>query len=314
MDSIQEMVAISLIILMIIVTRIAEDMKILRPIIFISVPRLLNKIYSRLLFETLNAPGVRGFLFRRAFLSKRRNFEASGALCHSFWDALLFSKIASVFGGRIKYVICGSAPINPTVLQFLRVVLSAQVFEGYGATESSACGSITTEGDPLCGSVGFATIGGKIRLVDVPELNYSVADSPQPRGEILISGPFVFSGYYKDDNMTASTLTPDGWLQTGDIGTVDRDGRLYVIDRKKHVFKLAQGEYIAPEKLEKVYSESRFINQIFVDGDSLFSFIVAVVVPEADYIDPVIYQDKKKLERFLLEELNSIAVAQGLLK
>ena len=313
-DFIQETVPFHFPLIRMIVIRIAEDMKILRPTIFISVPRLLNKIYSKLLSETLNAPGVRGFLFRRAVLSKKRAFEASGAISHTFWDAFLFSKVAAVFGGKIKYVICGSAPINPTVLQFFRIILSAQVFEGYGATESSACGSITIEGDPLCGSVGFATIGGKIRLVDVPELNYSVSDDPQPRGEILLRGPFVFSGYYKDSEMTSATLTNDGWLRTGDIGTVDRDGRLYIIDRKKHVFKLAQGEYIAPEKLEKTYSESRFINQIFIDGDSLASFIVAIVVPEADCIDPRIYQDHEQLERFLLAELHAIAVAQGLLK
>lgn len=289
-------------------------MKILKPALFVSVPRLFNKIYTKLHAETLGASGVRGFLFRRAFLSKKNYYDSTGLLTYSFWDTLLFSKIAAVFGGNIKFVICGSAPINPTILQFFRIVLSVQVFEGYGATESSACGSITLKDDPLCGSVGFPTSGGKLRLIDVPELNYYTTDTPQPRGEVLISGPFVFKGYYKDPETTSYTLTPDGWLLTGDIGTVDKNGRLHIIDRKKHVFKLAQGEYIAPEKLEKSYSESSLISQIFIDGNSLSSFLIAIVVPDVERISPVIYEDKEKLKSLLLSELHSIAQSQGLQK
>ncbi len=260
------------------ILNILGDIQNLRPTLFISVPRLLNKIYATVKEATIGAGGMKGVLFRQAYSAKRARVEAGGDFRHGLWDRLLFSKVAGKFGGRIKYVVSGSAPINYKVLQFLRIVLSAHVFEGYGTTESSACGTITHPLDSLEGSVGVASVGGAFKLVSVPDLNYKTSDKPFPRGEILLRGPYVFRGYHKSPEQTGEALTEDGWLMTGDIGTVDAKGRLYVIDRKKHVFKLAQGEYIAPEKLERIYLECPVLSQIFIDGDSKSSFLVAVVV------------------------------------
>jgi long-chain acyl-CoA synthetase len=115
--------------------------------------------------------------------------------------------------------------------------------------------------------------------VDVEEMNYLHTDQPCPRGEIWIRGPNIFKGYFKNDKATEETLE-DGWLKTGDVGRWNPNGTLSIIDRKKNIFKLSQGEYIAAEKIELTYAKSGVVSQIFVYGNSYKSFILAVVVPQ----------------------------------
>jgi long-chain acyl-CoA synthetase len=129
-----------------------------------------------------------------------------------------------------------------------------------------------------------------MKLVSVPDMGYHAKDL---KGEIWLRGNGVFKGYFKDPEKTAETITADGWLKTGDIGVLDNYGRLYIVDRKKNLFKLAQGEYIAPEKLEISFSRSPFIAQIFVHGDSLKSELVAIVVPDMEY--SIVYAKKNGL-------------------
>jgi len=126
----------------------------------------------------------------------------------------------------------------------------------------------------------------RIRLVDVPEMDYSVSDDP-PRGELVIKGPTVFKGYYKEPEKTAEALTEDGWFSTGDCGRLNEDGTITIIDRKKNLFKLAQGEYVAAEMVEMVYGFALSVSQVWVWANSMDPFLVAVVVPSEEVVRPI---------------------------
>ncbi|GFQ00199.1 long chain acyl-coa synthetase 7 peroxisomal [Phtheirospermum japonicum] len=200
------------------------------------------------------------------------------------WDRLVFNKIKDKLGGRVRYLTSGASPLSPDVMEFLRVCFGCQVIEGYGMTETSCVISSMEEGDNLTGHVGSPNPACEIKLVDVPEMNYTSEDQPHPRGEICVRGPIVFQTYYKDEVQTREVIDDEGWLHTGDIGLWLPGGRLKIIDRKKNIFKLAQGEYIAPEKIENVYAKCKFVAQCFVYGDSLNSCLVAVVCVEPDVL------------------------------
>lgn len=149
-------------------------------------------------------------------------------------------------------MITGSAPIGGDVLTFLRAVFCCEILEGFGQTECAAGSTLTFPGDYTTGQVGAPIICNEYKLVDVPEMGYTSRD-PEPRGEICIRGHNVMKGYYKDVEKTRETITEDGWLLTGDIGKISPSGTMAIIDRKKNIFKLAQGEYVAAEKLEVVF-------------------------------------------------------------
>jgi len=177
-------------------------------------------------------------------------------------------------------MITGSAPISKDVLDFLKICFCCPIAEGYGMTETSAGSVLTVAGDPLSGHVGGPVANVKIRLKDIPEMNYLSSNNP-PEGEVCFWGPSVMKGYFKNPEKTAETIV-DGWLYSGDVGRVHPNGSIQIIDRAKNIFKLSQGEYLAPEKLENVYVQSPWIVQAWVYGDSLrdFCLLFAVVDPD----------------------------------
>ena len=142
--------------------------------------------------------------------------------------------------------------------------------------------SCSAPDDTEGGNVGPPAVVNEIKLVSVPEMNYSTSDRPFPRGEVCVRGPSVFKGHLKDEAKTREAIDEEGWLHTGDVGTWLPGGRLKIVDRKKNIFKLAQGEYVAPEKLEGVYSRSPLVAQCFVHGDSLQPSLVSICVPDPD--------------------------------
>ena len=162
-------------------------------------------------------------------------------------------------GGRVKVLLTASAPISVEVMDFLKIAFCAPILEAYGQTEGTGLEFATARDDPFSGHVGGPCEQNEFKLVDVQEMNYTSKDrdengNPKPRGEILVRGPNIIKGYYKADEKNKETFTKDGWLMSGDIGEITYPGnRLKIIDRKKNIFKLSQGEYIAPEKLEGKY-------------------------------------------------------------
>ncbi|NXY75384.1 ACSL1 ligase, partial [Glareola pratincola] len=215
------------------------------------------------------------------FASKRKEAELRSGIVrnNSFWDKVIFRKIQASLGGKVRLMVTGAAPVSASVLTFLRTALGCQFYEGYGQTECTAGCSLSLPGDWTAGHVGAPMPCSIIKLVDVQEMNYSAA---RGEGEVCVKGPNVFRGYLKDPEKTAEALDKDGWLHTGDIGKWLPNGTLKIIDRKKHIFKLAQGEYIAPEKIENVYLRCEALAQVFVHGESLQAFLVAIVIPDPE--------------------------------
>ncbi|XP_054409194.1 long-chain-fatty-acid--CoA ligase 1 isoform X2 [Pongo abelii] len=254
-----------------------DDLKVLQPTIFPVVPRLLNRMFDRI-FGQANTTLKRWLL---DFASKRKEAELRSGIIrnNSLWDRLIFHKVQSSLGGRVRLMVTGAAPVSATVLTFLRAALGCQFYEGYGQTECTAGCCLTMPGDWTAGHVGAPMPCNLIKLVDVEEMNYMAAEG---EGEVCVKGPNVFQGYLKDPAKTAEALDKDGWLHTGDIGKWLPNGTLKIIDRKKHIFKLAQGEYIAPEKIENIYVRSEPVAQVFVHGESLQAFLIAIVVPDVE--------------------------------
>eukprot|EP00192_Tetraselmis_astigmatica_P007297 CAMPEP_0117697424 /NCGR_PEP_ID=MMETSP0804-20121206/29225_1 /TAXON_ID=1074897 /ORGANISM="Tetraselmis astigmatica, Strain CCMP880" /LENGTH=695 /DNA_ID=CAMNT_0005511681 /DNA_START=84 /DNA_END=2172 /DNA_ORIENTATION=+ len=271
------------------VQTLLEDIMELKPTIFLSVPRLWNRIYDKVMAQVNSGSAVARSLFQMAYASKKAAMDSgdiSGGRLAPFWDRVVFSKIKEKLGGEVRLLGTGASPIAKEVFEFMRICFGAQVIEGYGMTETSCTISLTDPEDLQIGHVGAPVPCNEVKLVDVPEMKYTNADQPFPRGEVCVRGPNVFKGYYKAEEQTTEVLDADGWLHTGDIGMWLPGGRLKIIDRKKNIFKLAQGEYIAPEKIESVYQRCPMIAQTFVYGDSLKAELVAVVVLDPEVVLP----------------------------
>ncbi|CCX31992.1 hypothetical protein FPQ18DRAFT_321625 [Pyronema domesticum] len=255
-----------------------DDIKLLRPTTFISVPRLYNRISNAIKEGTIEAPGIKGALSRHAMKAKLENMKTTGSNKHALYDTIWANKVKAAIGfDRCRGMVSGSAPIAQDVLQTLRVVFSNDFIEGYGLTESYAVALGQLAGDNSAGNCGPPSIANEIKLRDVPDMGYTSNDTPYPRGELLIRGHSVFSGYYKNESQTSEVIDSEGWFATGDICRVDELGRFSIIDRVKNLLKLAQGEYVSPEKIENVYlANFPVLAQGLVHGDSLQTYLVAV--------------------------------------
>uniref|UniRef100_A0A8B9MZR9 Arachidonate--CoA ligase n=2 Tax=Accipiter nisus TaxID=211598 RepID=A0A8B9MZR9_9AVES len=295
-----------------------DDLKTLQPTVFPVVPRLLNRMFDKI-FGQADTSLKRWML---DFASKRKEAELRSGIVrnNSFWDKVIFRKIQASLGGKVRLMVTGAAPVSASVLTFLRTALGCQFYEGYGQTECTAGCSLSLPGDWTAGHVGAPMPCSIIKLVDVQEMNYLAAKG---EGEVCVKGPNVFCGYLKDPEKTAEALDKDGWLHTGDIGKWLPNGTLKIIDRKKHIFKLAQGEYIAPEKIENVYLRCEALAQVFVHGESLQAFLVAIVVPDPETLRNWAkkkgfegsYEElckNKDLKKHILEDMVRIGKESGL--
>ncbi|KAK8808461.1 hypothetical protein WA158_008362 [Blastocystis sp. Blastoise] len=267
---------------------ILPDVKEAAPSLFIGVPRVLNRIKTGIInqFASFN-------YIKQIFISWCIHFQTLATrkgYRHALLDKLVFNQLTAMFGGNLRFFAVGAAPMNPEDSEFLSVCFNAPLLEGYGLTETSAAAFMTLNNDhSVYGNVGAPFIATEFKLVSCPDIEYTVDDEPCPRGEVCIRGGCLFKGYYKNEEETKKVMDEDGFFHTGDIGRLNPDNSLTIIDRKKNIFKMAQGEYIAAEHLESVYEESPLIGQLFIYGNGHERYLVGIVG-----VDPVLAIQKMK--------------------
>lgn len=259
---------------------LVEDLGALKPTVFCAVPRVLDRIYSGLQ-EKLKAGGrLKNAIFNVAYNHKFGHMKKGTGHSEAspISDKFVFNKVKQGLGGRVRLILSGAAPLASHVETFMRVVACCYVLQGYGLTETCAGTFVSLPNElQMLGTVGPPVPNVDVRLESVPEMQYD-AQGEKARGEICVRGKTVFSGYHKRDDLTKEVLE-DGWFHTGDIGEWQPDGSLKIIDRKKNIFKLSQGEYVAVEHLENIYRLASGVDSVWVYGNSFQSFLVAVVNP-----------------------------------
>ncbi|KAL6865359.1 hypothetical protein ACP4OV_016510 [Aristida adscensionis] len=257
-----------------------DDINELKPTLLVGVPRVYERIYEGILKAIAELRPLRRVIFNAFKLASMRA-GYSHKTASPFADMLAFRKVKARLGGRLRLLISGGAPLSTEIEEFLRVTTCAYFIQGYGLTETLGPSTVCYIDDmALVGTVGVAATYTEMRLEEVPEMGYNPLGVPS-RGEICIRGKSLFTGYYKDPELTNEAIV-DGWFHTGDIGEMTPDGILKVIDRKKNIFKLSQGEYVAVEYLEKVYGFPPLVEDIWVYGDSFRSSLVAVINPHEE--------------------------------
>jgi long-chain acyl-CoA synthetase len=257
--------------------KIVENMPAVRPTFMAGPPRLFEKVYARIVQTVEQEGGVRAQLFRWAFRVGGRVAQARlegrtpdplTLAQYALADRLVLAKIRDRLGGRIRYMLSGSAALSKDVSHWFYAA-GLLVLEGYGLTETSAATSVVRPAEPALGVVGLPLPGTEIRIAD--------------DGEILVHGPSVMRGYHHLPEATAEVLDEDGWFATGDIGDFDEAGRLRITDRKKDLIKTSGGKYIAPQPIEGMFKAiCPLVSQILVHADGRhYATALIALDPEA---------------------------------
>lgn len=269
------------------IEKVPDNLKEVRPTIFIGVPRIFEKVFERARLKAALSGRVNEMIFDWAIDAAKEYALATSdgpgpsislSAKHGVADVVIYSKLREFFGGKLRFCITGGAAL-PDEINLIFTGAGISIMQGYGLTETSP---VVSSNNPLASRVG--TVGKPIRNVKV-----RIADD----GEIEVSGPGVMKGYYKKDKETREAFTGDGWFRTGDIGEIDRDGFLKITDRKKELFKTSGGKYIAPSPIEQMIRSSRFVNQAVLVGDGR-KFPAALIVPNFEMLES--YARLKELE------------------
>jgi long-chain acyl-CoA synthetase len=271
------------------VKKVIENISEVRPTWMISVPRLFEKIYSRIHESAHQASPFRKRIFHQAIQTGKEYAHLKFVeekpvgllgLKYKLFDRLVFRKIRARFGGRLQGFICGGAPLDKTINEFMWAI-GIPVFNGYGLTETSPILTVSTFGEIRFDSVGKALAETDLKLAE--------------DGELLVKGPQLMRGYLDNEKATAESFE-DGWFKTGDIARIDAEGFVYIIDRKKEIIVTAGGKNIAPQPIENELKLDKFISQAIVFGDRK-PYLVALLTPnierlidlgrekELDYLD-----------------------------
>jgi long-chain acyl-CoA synthetase len=251
--------------------QVGENLREVAPTVMTAVPRLFEKVYHRIIKKGMSAKGYRKSIFISSLAVGQRYGELKDkrkwvfprlAVKQKLADKLVFSKWREGVGGRLRYFVSGGAPLSPA-LSYSYLAAGIPILQGYGATETCIV-SANRPGNNHVGSVGIPFDGIEIKIAE--------------DGEILVRGPNVMRGYYGQPEATAAVIK-DGWFYTGDVGHIAKNGHLYITDRKKDLFKLSNGKYVAPQLIESLLKESEFVSQVVVVGAGRKQ-PVALIVPD----------------------------------
>lgn len=274
-----------------------EDLKLFKPTFFACVPRIFSKMETIIKASTIDSSSrINRALYSQAIEAKRSKQAKSGKGEHFIYDQTLIRNLRSRFGfDNMETCYTGGAPSAPESIEFLKASLGIGISQGYGLSESFA-GIIMALPfhTPSMGTCGSISPMVEARLRELPEMGYRLSDKGGPRGELQLRGAQMFSHYYKNPEETKKSIDEDGWFSTGDVARITNEGWFIIIDRVKNFFKLAQGEYVTPEKVENLYLTcNSILTQVFAHGDFTQSYLVGIIG-----VDPV------NIVNFLMEKCN----------
>ncbi|RNF15698.1 putative fatty acyl CoA syntetase 1 [Trypanosoma conorhini] len=258
------------------------------PAFILGVPRIFETLKKAIQAKLPPVGTVQRSVFDHAY--KTRLQALMDGKDTPYWNQKVFGKPREVLGRNLRMILSGGAPISEATQEFVNVVFGLMV-QGWGLTETVCVGGIQRRGDTALASVGQMEPTEELRLLDVEE--YRHTDTPEPRGEILLRGPFLFKGYYKQEQLTREAIDEEGWFHTGDVGSITADGSLRIIGRVKALAKNVLGEYIALEALESMYAH----NALCLPGG-----VCVLVHPARAYICALVLADEAKVIRFAREQ------------
>ena len=303
-------------------TTLIEDMTLVNPTLVFMVPKILQNIRKKI-FDQFNAlGGWKKKLAYKAYHTKLENYRKYGIITHAIYDKIIFKKIKGMFGSKLKTVLCASAPMPKELADDFKVFLSVPIIEGLGMTELAGSAFCTNYHDLTNYTAGGVTGGARMIIKSVPDLGYTIDDVIDgvncPAGEICLKGPLIFKGYYKNDKENEKAFDEDGYFHTGDVGRIfpNYGNGLKIVDRVKEIFKLSQGEYIIPVKLESVYEESNYVSQIMIYGNSFMNNIIGIICPEKKHCAEALGisveelekdEENEKLKKLLVDDLLILA-------
>lgn len=269
------------------------DASMLRPTLMPAVPAILDRVRDGILKKIdekdVISKKLFSFVYRRRLAAIEGNWLGAWGIERALWDTIIFKPIRSILGGRVRFVLCGGAPLSRDSQRFINICIGAPVGQGYGLTETSAGAAFTEWDDLSVGRVGPPLPCCYIKLVSWEEGGYRISDKPMPRGEVVVGGFSITKGYFNNEEKTREVYKVDErgtqWFYTGDIGQFHPDGGLEIIDRKKDIVKLQHGEYISLGKVEAALSSSKYVDNIMVYADPLHNYCVALVVPSHQEVE-----------------------------